>query len=368
LELYEKILVEDEFLETDHGQIACVDCHGGNPDDSNWETAHKGIIKDPTFPDASKACGDCHEEIVKLGKSSLHVTLLPYRIIMDRRATPEESVKKALDMAMGNHCMGCHSSCGQCHVSRPHSVGGGFVKGHNFMKTPPMATNCTSCHGSRLEKEFTGKNPGIPGDVHFVKKNMQCVSCHTGSEMHGDGKEYQSMHDVANGPKCVDCHQDAAKATSKKKVHGLHYETVSCTVCHSLQYKNCYGCHVGKDGKGLPYYHNEKAIMDFKIGLNPTITKERPYKFITVRHVPTNPGLFDYYVKGGLKNFDRVPTWKPATPHNIQLKTPQNKSCKKCHKRKELFLTEDDVGAEEREANRSVIVPKSEIPTKTKKR
>jgi thiosulfate/3-mercaptopyruvate sulfurtransferase len=187
-------------------------------------------------------------------------------------------------------------------------------------------------------------------------------------EMHGDGTEYSSLHDVANGPKCVDCHEDAGTATSSKKVHSLHHETVSCTVCHSVQYKHCYGCHVGKDDKGLPYFQTEKTIMDFKIGLNPTITKERPYKFVTVRHVPTNPGLFDYYVKDGLKNFDQVPTWKSTTPHNIQLNTPQNKSCKSCHKKKKLFLTDKDVGEEEREANRSVIVPESEIPTKTKKK
>lgn len=368
MELYEKLLVEDEFLETDHGEIACVDCHGGNPSDPNWETAHEGLVKDPTFPDASKACGDCHEEIVDVGKSSLHVSLLPYRVIMGKRVTPDESVKKAVDMAMETHCMECHSSCGQCHVSRPDSVEGGLVQGHTFMKTPPMATNCTSCHGSRLEKEFTGKNPGIPGDVHFVKENMKCVSCHEAGEMHGDGKEYLSMHDVANRPKCVDCHEDAGSETSKIKTHQLHHETVSCAVCHSLEYKHCYGCHVGKDDKGLPYFQTEETVMDFKIGLNPTITEERPYKFITVRHVPISPSLFDYYVKGALNNFDQVPTWKPTTPHNIQRKTPQSKSCKSCHKKAKLFLTEKDVGEEERKANQKVIVPESEIPTKTKKK
>jgi len=368
LELYEKVLVEDEFLESDHGDIACVDCHGGNPEDNNWETAHKGLVKDPTFPDASKACGDCHEDIVETAKSSLHVTLLPYRLIIGKRATQDPSVKKALEKAMGKHCMECHSSCGQCHVSRPDSVEGGLVQGHKFMKTPPMGTNCTSCHGSRLEKEFTGKNPGIPGDVHFVKENMECVSCHKAGEMHGDGNRYPTMHEVMSGPKCVDCHKDAGSATSKKKVHRLHHETVKCTVCHSLQYKNCYGCHVGTDEKGLPYFQTDQTVMDFKIGLNPKITEEQPYKFVTVRHVPTNPGLFDFYVKGGLKNFDQVPTWKPATPHNIQLKTPQNKSCRSCHKKKKLFLTEKDVKPEERAANRSVIVPKSAIPTKTKKK
>ena len=45
-----------------------------------------------------------------------------------------------------------------------------------------------------------------------------------------------------------------------------------------------------------------------------------------------------------------------ATPHNIQLQTPQNETCGSCHGNAEIFLTEDKVNPEELEANRDVIV------------
>jgi len=47
---HEKIFVDSDFIDEDenHGQIGCHECHGGNPDDKNWKTAHKGVVKDPT--------------------------------------------------------------------------------------------------------------------------------------------------------------------------------------------------------------------------------------------------------------------------------------------------------------------------------
>jgi hypothetical protein len=61
-----------------------------------------------------------------------------------------------------------------------------------------------------------------------------------------------------------------------------------------------------------------------------------------------------------LPDFNAQSTWKYATPHNIQLKTPQNESCEACHGNRDLFLTEEDVSPGEMEANRGVIV--TEIP------
>ena len=59
-----------------------------------------------------------------------------------------------------------------------------------------------------------------------------------------------------------------------------------------------------------------------------------------------------------LPEFDNLPTWKYTTPHNMQRITPQNASCNSCHGQTDLFLTENDVVAEELEANRDVIVPR----------
>jgi thiosulfate/3-mercaptopyruvate sulfurtransferase len=76
--------------------------------------------------------------------------------------------------------------------------------------------------------------------------------------------------------------------------------------------------------------------------------------------VPIDRDSFSYYGEDLLPNFDSLPTWKYATPHNIQRITPQNESCNACHGNDEIFLTADDVGPDELEANRDVIV--EELP------
>jgi hypothetical protein len=96
--------------------------------------------------------------------------------------------------------------------------------------------------------------------------------------------------------------------------------------------------------------------MGFKIGRNPYQSEERPWEYVLVRHVPVEPDTFAFYGDGLLSDFDNVPTWKYATPHNIQRITPQNESCENCHENRDLFLTADDVAPDELEANASVIV------------
>ena len=96
--------------------------------------------------------------------------------------------------------------------------------------------------------------------------------------------------------------------------------------------------------------------MAFEIGYNPIVSADRPYTYVVLRHVPTSASTFDYYGTNLMPDFDAASTWKYATPHNIQLHTPQNESCNSCHGNEDVFLTEDDVDAEERAANRGVIV------------
>jgi thiosulfate/3-mercaptopyruvate sulfurtransferase len=106
----------------------------------------------------------------------------------------------------------------------------------------------------------------------------------------------------------------------------------------------------------VPFFRIEPSEMAFKIGLNPIQGPDRPWKYVPVRHVPIDPESFAYYGQDLLSNFDALPTWKYATPHNIQRVTPQAESCNACHGSAEFFLTADDVLPEELEANREVIV------------
>jgi rhodanese-related sulfurtransferase len=130
----------------------------------------------------------------------------------------------------------------------------------------------------------------------------------------------------------------------------MHVGKVRCQICHSQDYVNCYSCHVGKDDQGLAYFQNEKEVETFKIGkAYPGSVSEE--NFIVVRHEPSDLEVFDHYVKDGFLNFDKVPTWKRASPHNIQRKTWRNQSCNHCHGQRDLFLSEADLLDYEKAAN-----------------
>ncbi|MBU4185941.1 MAG: hypothetical protein KKC23_07070 [Proteobacteria bacterium] len=124
---------------------------------------------------------------------------------------------------------------------------------------------------------------------------------------------------------------------------------------------------MGEDKQGIKYFKTRRSTIDFKIGLNPFSGKKRPEKFVVVRHIPVDQGTFDFYVDNGLANFDRLPTWKPATPHNIRRKTPQNTTCNSCHGNTDLFLLEKDVEQAYKKANKDVIVSPEMIPKRIDK-
>ncbi|MGB2884526.1 MAG: hypothetical protein WBC47_02955 [Dehalococcoidia bacterium] len=361
LEAWEKVFADDaEFAQSVHGKVGCVICHGGDPSaeemsEEGMQAAHQGLVADPS----EENCNTCHSEIAEKNENSLHTTLSGFISALEARGGNLEE-GSPLALAFENHCQQCHVSCGQCHVSRPDEVGGGFISGHEFRETPNMKNNCVACHGSRVGDEFLGENEGIPRDIHR-KKGMQCASCH-GQELHGSGELAEDRYHTVTAASCDDagCHEDVWTNTEGNPQHEQHLGDLACQVCHSLEYKNCYSCHVSIDEQGVPCRTSEPSVMGFEIGLNPLRSSERPYKYVVLRHVPTCSDECGYYGENLLPNFDAVPTWKYATPHNIQLNTPQNASCDSCHGNADLFLTEEDLRPGEIEANRDVIVP--EIP------
>jgi thiosulfate/3-mercaptopyruvate sulfurtransferase len=370
LEPWEKVLVDgDQFPQSLHGRIACVDCHGGaqSPDK---DSAHTDLIANPS-DDAQSTCGACHPDIAAVFPNSLHATLQGYQTALETRSVPENH--SALDEMFGNHCASCHTTCGECHVSQPNGVGGGLLNGHLFEKTPPMTRTCTACHGSRVGNEYLGKHEDLPGDVHFREARMNCADCHTGHELHGQPANCDSCHTdteeprslpVSNHryagiqfPRCETCHATATTGQDDVEQHRVHGGDLSCQVCHSITYTSCDGCHVSLSEKtGNPYFETQATYATFFIGRNAIKSYQRPYDYAPVRHVPIAPTSYQFYGENLLPNFDALPTWTYATPHNIQLKTPQTETCNACHGNPALFLTADKVAQEELEANRNVIV------------
>ena len=109
-----------------------------------------------------KLCGACHTEIATAQVKSLHFDSHGYDTIIGQRLGDAPESHKAWEEAEANHCSSCHTTCGQCHVSQPTSVGGGLISGHQFKATQAFTRTCTGCHGSRINAEYTGQNEGHP--------------------------------------------------------------------------------------------------------------------------------------------------------------------------------------------------------------
>lgn len=356
MEVWQKVFVSyAEFAEDIHTKVGCVICHGGDNSAQDKVTAHDGLVADPS----GITCDTCHKNIAHMNEMSMHNTLSGFEYNLSARGG-DLSEGSPLHTAFENHCQQCHTTCGQCHVSRPDELGGGLVSGHEFRETPSMQYNCIACHGARVGDEYLGKNEGIPGDVHWTKGGMTCTECHS-QELHGSGQAVSGgRYDNPYLVKCEDCHTDVWTNTEGNPQHEQHLGDLSCQVCHSVAYKNCYSCHISLDQKGIPCLTSDPSEMHFKIGYNPLRSSTRSSKYVVLRHIPDCPDTCAYYGGNLLPDYDALPTWKYATPHNIQLNTPQNSSCDACHGNRDLFLTEKDLSPIEREANKDVIV--NEIP------
>ncbi len=340
LEAWRKVLIDPEaFLGQVHGYVPCTECHGGS-DVPEMEAAHEGMVTDPSNPE-NETCRKCHPDIGPMQEDSLHYNLVGYDTALYARSAPEHH--ETLEYMEEMHCNECHATCGQCHVSQPASVGGGLLEGHAF-GTPPMGRTCTACHGSRVGNEYTGQNEGYIADVHVREARMSCVDCHQADEMHGKDIDVEARYEGPQVPSCESCHEDQIGVGSEIREHNEHsLQLLSCQVCHSTAYSNCWDCHVQLSEDEQPYYLLAESSLGFYIGRNPERTMERPYRYMPVRHVPIDPNSFEFYGEDLLPNFADRATWRYATPHNIQRNTPQTESCENCHENTALFLTSDKV-------------------------
>ena len=108
---------------------------------------------------------------------------------------------------------------------------------HNFEITLNVFEEaCINCH-QRQQKErehYSGM------DVH-TNEGLNCISCHTKEELHGDDNiTYSSLKESgAIKTKCTNCHTQLSNNAS----HNRHIATVDCSACHAVSVYNCAGCH-----------------------------------------------------------------------------------------------------------------------------
>ena len=362
MEVWEKVLIDgtngDAFLASVHGQIACTSCHGGSGSTSDKDEAHAGLVVRPSET-SDGPCAECHFETSTV-PNSLHGGLWGEKNLVAARygAASFDDLPEGVKHGYGQNCAGCHTSCGDCHISRPPSVGGGFIRSHRF-GSPDMGNQCTACHGSRVGAEYRGENEGIQADIHYLPGGKRCTFCHGAEELHGSGERYAHRLDVPNAPQCEDCHEPDF---AHNKWHDRHWDELQCQVCHSQDYKSCNTCHAGT---GLA----EPSYIGYKIGKNPVPDKRR-FEYVLLRHIPIAPDTYEAWGVPLLSNYEVEPSWKYAAPHNIQRWTtrtdvPEGAGCSSaCHLTENgvdgFFLRQADLdamSATEAEANRDLIVP-----------
>ena len=369
LEPWEKVYIplgnQTSFadIEPNHA-IGCVACHNGSEPvvvdsvtimnaEEAMALAHEGRIDDPSAEESNK-CSLCHEATASSSEHSMHTKLWGERYKVAMRALGVETLEgHPAEAEFEGECGGCHTTCGQCHISRPKSVHGGFIDGHEFKRTPDMRNNCVACHGSRIGVDYYGENEGegLSGnlkDIHLFK-GKKCTYCHTSLEMHGDGidpvQPPKSRYETPHLPQCTDCHSGDSDANL---YHTTHWSgegesaSVSCFVCHSQQYYNCNSCHTNsewKDGYGPvdgelnvnAGARDYREYPEFRMAVNPAhsdptgdwspaLKAHSDDKWVLVRHVPVARDTYDPWMVGidDLPNYDELETWQYTSPHNVR--------------------------------------------------
>ncbi len=241
--------------------LACTDCHGGNPEGTTQEQAHAGLISHPAHPDQmEKACGTCHGRQVTETASSLHFTAAKevngVRTGFGAQAPlaslaeipVHETIKSPLDLAddlLRRRCLRCHvynsgdtypetmrgTGCAACHLAYTN----GKMTSHAFVKSP-ADSQCLHCHyGNFVGADYYGRFE------HDFNQEYRTPYRTDGSETRPYGVEFhqlaQDIH-LQKGLACIDCHSGAELmgghgGTAKKE------KPVTCLSCHGW-------------GKGLP--------------------------------------------------------------------------------------------------------------------
>jgi hypothetical protein len=231
--------------------LACGECHRGDTESDQQETAHTGLIARPAHPDHMlEVCGKCHGEIVRESAASLHFTLRnevnlvrghfgavePLSSLTEIPAVPAPaSLQELADDMLRRRCLRCHvyapgddypltrrgTGCAACHLA--------FVEGKlqsHQMLAAPTDQQCLGCHyGNVVGADYYGRyehdynveyrtpyvtrEPSIRPygieyhdlvpDIH-QQRGLSCIDCHRGDHL---------MTGVENPLSCATCHRSA---------------------------------------------------------------------------------------------------------------------------------------------------------------
>ncbi|GAB4327776.1 MAG: hypothetical protein Kow0037_01610 [Calditrichia bacterium] len=166
-------------------------------------------------------------------------------------------------------CTGCHPGDNLDANGNPYPVpypGADCVDCHatNTTGWPVDQAQCYDCHGRAKTLRYS---LGYE-DVHQTASTpLNCWDCHSTTDMHGDGTQYNSM--LEPGANNADCAQSGCHETlpSGHSSHDPHNGKLHCTACHMKTNLACYSCHF----ESMVEHHVKRAkqpVHDFVILVN----------------------------------------------------------------------------------------------------
>ena len=272
-----------ESIGVAHADLACEDCHLGDPDGSTKEAAHAGLYSEPDDLDVvDNTCGECHEDIVVKMKKSLHATvagqisgarylwaaqeeknsLYSIRDVLDEDGSvPDElgalaslealphygDSKQPIDDYLRNQCLRCHI------WTKGKQRAGDYRSG-----------GCSACHVLYADDGLSHSgDPTIPEDKpgHPVRHEIttkipaqQCVHCHNRGGRTGVSFLGMIESDGYGTPFRAD-------GTKQPKLHGKNYNYLQPDL-HGAAGMECIDCHTANDihGDGNIYSKREQAV------------------------------------------------------------------------------------------------------------
>lgn len=132
-------------------------------------------------------------------------------------------------------CQNCHvKSCDPCHAQIE-----GETCTYSLDRAKKQET-CLACH-KREGATYKIGNAKNKLDVH-AQAGMECMDCHTATEVHGNGTKYRSMRDEgAVQTKCTTCHKK--EEDDAIRPHKVHKGKLDCAACHVENTTTCLNCH-----------------------------------------------------------------------------------------------------------------------------
>jgi hypothetical protein len=269
----EKLYVDPaQFAQEAHGGIACTACHGCDTTQKNPEPACTNGHAYQNPADTAvvlKTCGSCHPEITARSLKSIHTSLEGiHTSLVDLLGEKEGTAK------FQQTCNQCHTTCSSCHMETPdrRDILWPRVTSHHF-ETKSNSIACAACHGGMGDTFFGTTAAPIHEPSMMAKAGMQCVDCHSDTDVHGTGVK-TSFSMQSPKPTCEECHnQPVPRVTSDKdtlvapqysldtSAHKIHPESeLACVACHTEYTESCWNCHDGR---------TEKTNSAFYLAVNP---------------------------------------------------------------------------------------------------